>query len=308
MSRAIVLLLLVIGCSQAMAFEWRELWQRKDQQAHKLLENGDPQAAVEMFDDSNWRGVSHYRAGNFEAAQAEFAAAEDVTSVYNRGVSEVRGGQYQQAIESFEQVLAQDALHEDAKHNLAIAKELAKQQKDQQENQQNSDQDSDQENSEEKNNEAQDSEEQKSEQGSEEQTSNQDQSESAEQSPGEDQQSQQSQSEMSSDQQQSGSESDGELSEESVNPTAEQLADEQAQEELRQQLQQQFEAGGEASEEDSTEQQVAVPVQESLTEDQQATEQWLRLIPDDPSQLLRNKIKLNHMLEHSDVRDTKEPW
>ena len=77
---------------------------------------------------------------------------------------------------------------------------------------------------------------------------------------------------------------------------------------MRQQLQQQFEAGSEAPDEDSVEQQVTVPAQESLTEDQQATEQWLRLIPDDPSQLLRNKIKLNHMLEHSEVRDTKEPW
>ena len=47
---------------------------------------------------------------------------------------------------------------------------------------------------------------------------------------------------------------------------------------------------------------------EPISESEQATEQWMRRIPDDPSQLLRNKIKLNHMIQHENVTDLPEPW
>ncbi len=309
MTRTWLLVAMLLLSSHAMAFEWRELWQRKDQQAHKLLESGDPQTAAELFDDSRWRGISQYQAGNYEQAQAEFAANEDITSLYNRGVSEVRGGQYQQAIESFEQVLAQDAQHEDAQHNLVIAKALADQQQNQEQQQdQQQQQDSEDQNDEDQKNDSNNNEEQNNPQENQQQSEDDNQSQSDEAQSQQDESQAAEQNESQSEKNQTGSEEQGDLSEQPAESSEQQSADEQAQQALREQLQQQFEAGDEAEPDEAAEQPVAVPAAETLSEDQQATEQWLRLIPDDPSQLLRNKIKLNHMLEHAQVRDTKEPW
>ena len=45
-----------------------------------------------------------------------------------------------------------------------------------------------------------------------------------------------------------------------------------------------------------------------LTEQQQATEQWLRQIPDDPAGLLRNKLLQSHQLEYPGVQSSEERW
>jgi len=48
--------------------------------------------------------------------------------------------------------------------------------------------------------------------------------------------------------------------------------------------------------------------EEPLTESQQATEQWLRQIPDDPSGLLRRKLQQSHRNDYPSVQDLREPW
>jgi len=45
-----------------------------------------------------------------------------------------------------------------------------------------------------------------------------------------------------------------------------------------------------------------------LTEQQQATEQWLRQIPDDPAGLLQRKLQNRHMTDYPEVRDSAKPW
>ena len=48
--------------------------------------------------------------------------------------------------------------------------------------------------------------------------------------------------------------------------------------------------------------------EEPLTESEQATEQWLRRIPDDPAGLLRRKLEQSHRIEYPEVRNAQEPW
>jgi len=45
-----------------------------------------------------------------------------------------------------------------------------------------------------------------------------------------------------------------------------------------------------------------------LTEQEQATEQWLRQIPDDPAGLLQRKLQNRHMTDYPEVRDSAKPW
>jgi Ca-activated chloride channel family protein len=47
---------------------------------------------------------------------------------------------------------------------------------------------------------------------------------------------------------------------------------------------------------------------EPVSESEQATEAWLRQIPDDPARLLRQKMLLKHQREYSRVGDDPQPW
>ena len=48
--------------------------------------------------------------------------------------------------------------------------------------------------------------------------------------------------------------------------------------------------------------------EEPLSEREQATEQWLRRIPDDPAGLLRRKLEQNHLTDYPEVRSSDRRW
>ncbi len=313
--RVVALIVAVSGvtCStNAYTFEWKDLWQRKDQQARALLQSGNAELAAEVFTDPRWRGISQHQAGNYKQAIDEFNVNDDAQSVYNRGVAQVMEGEYEAAVGSFESVLEEQPDNNDAAHNLEIAKALLEQQQqqqqdqsgesDQEQNEGDSSSQKDQSNSSgDENTDAQESEStQQESQSSQEQSGEQSSSDNqAEQqsSPGDEQSAEdnEEQGELSEDAQKTGESNGSEL-------------DEKAEEALRQAMNAQAQA--ENSDEPEQQQQGAAAVEagQNLSEENQATEQWLRRIPDDPSQLLRNKIKLNHMIEHPNVGDTAQPW
>lgn len=287
------MIVLVCTGGPVYALDWQALWQRPDQVAYEKLQSGDSTAAAEIFDDPQWRGVSRYRAGEFEEAQKEFSTLDGETALYNQAVTAVRQGEYENAIEKFESLLSQNADHKDAQHNLEITRELARQQ--QQQEQQNSDQ---QQQSEEQQEQEQQEQEQES-QSEGEGSSSDSESDSDENSQAEsnDTQSGGDLTTNPEDAAQQQSQANAEQTEEQESSQDEQAAAEQT--------------AAEQAEIDADESRNAdntVPASTAPSESEQATEQWLRRIPDDPSQLLRNKIKLNHMIEHADVRDMREPW
>lgn len=291
-------------------------WKTPDQRGVELLESGDAASASQIFRDSRWRGVSQYRNGNFADAQKEFSVASDPDSLYNAGTAAARAGDYQTAVEKFEQVIEVDPAHDDATHNLSISRQLLKKQ-------QSSDQQGDS---------GDDSEQSEAGQQGDEQNGAQQNGaqQNGEQQDG-GQQSQQGQQPTGESQQSDSSETDnqdgnGELSTSAEDARAEQAnSDEQSGEEQSAETRsaaeqnqpdgeqtenaeaQQAQSGGELEQNDAGNAADFVD-SKPISESEQATEQWMRRIPDDPSQLLRNKIKLNHMIQHENVTDLPEPW
>lgn len=298
--RALALILMLsITAGNAFAFDWKDLWQRPDQRAYQILQDGDSVTAAEIFDDPQWRGVSHYRAGEFEQAQKEFNSVEGDTALYNQGVTAVQQGDFDAAIEKFENLLERSPDHLDGQHNLEIARELAKQQEQEQEQeQQQGDQSEQQEGSDQQS----DSKEQQDQSNAEGEGQSQDAESGSE---GE-------QSDSESSDEQRGGELTAEPEDAAAGKGSESEEDSQSgqQNQEQQSAEQQSQQGAlEQQEGDEGEESQSAAVSPSgPSESEQATEQWLRRIPDDPSQLLRNKIKLNHMIEHADVRDMQEPW
>ncbi len=270
-------LVLLLVANTASALELRDLWRRPDQQGMDLLEHDNPSEAAKAFDDARWKGVSHFRAGNFEEAARAFGESDE--QLYNQATSAVRAGDYQTAIEQFEQVIAQNPDHADARHNLDIARQLA----------------------------GQDPQEQPGQSG--EQSESADQQESEEQGESQSQpaeqdgEGEQQESSGSQDQQQSG-EQNGEQNQDDPAPGEEATDgdDQQAQEQEHS-----ADEPDDGQQEADAQQQLAA-AEDPLSEVDQATEQWLRRIPDDPSQLLRGKIQLKHRTDYRDVGDMVEPW
>jgi Ca-activated chloride channel family protein len=212
-----------------IADAWNSLWMRDDQRGYRALRGGEPEKAAVLFeDDPDWRSVAQYRSGDYNGAFAGFKADPTVTGRYNEGNALARMGEFQAAIDQYEQVLAAQPDHADAAFNKELVERLLEEQQ-QAEQQQNQDQQS------QANNE-------NSESQQDQQNEPQDQSEQQDQS-------EESEQEQNKQAQQEQEEQDGEQSE------------------------------AEAQEEEST-----------RDEKQDALEQWLRRVPDDPGGLLRRKF------------------
>ena len=213
--------------------------------------------AAKNFNSPQWKAASQYRAGNYDKA-VEILKKSPVTSenLYNLGNAQARQNQLEDALKSYQQALKENPDNEDAHYNKQIVEQaLKEQQKQQQDENQESDDQSD----------AQD------------QRQSDDQSDDSQQ-----QQKDQQQNDNSSQQEQQSS---------STN-------DSQQQDENEEQSAQQNKAESTSDEEDKEQQAESQAAQSNdekpLDESDQATEQWLRRIPDDPGRLLRRKFQYQY--------------
>lgn len=88
-----------------------------------LMEDNDVETALEYFDDPYHRGIAHYRAGDFEKAEAEFRKETpkyELDSLYNLGNTLAKQGKYEEASKIYSEVIGKDCKHEGANHNLGI--------------------------------------------------------------------------------------------------------------------------------------------------------------------------------------------
>ncbi len=295
----VMLSILLLGLSaHAYGVDW---WRTPEQRAQSALQASDIDQLRQLAPDTQWQGVAEHKAGEFDAAASLFAeaaleaqlegnAAEANRALYNQGVSEVQAGLYEQAVDTFNKVLEQDPQFADAEHNRDIAQQLIQQQQQQQQQQQPDNQSGER-------NESSDGE-----------GEQQESSQSGD--PSEDQQnSEQGESEEQQDAEQadaSGGESGNDEQQQSQSE-AQRQQDEQA---ARDALEAQARAGDQGNDERETDTPAdnAMQSQQPLSETEQATEQWLRRIPDDPAGLLRRKLEQSHRSEYPEVRDAAQPW
>ena len=306
MKRHLVLVPLLMYCaadaSIAHAFDWNSMWRTPDQQAARLLQQGKYAELQSVAPSTEWSGIGHYKSADYAAAAAAFGGDESVRSLYNRATAEVQTGDYASAIAHFTQLLETDSLHSDALHNKQIAEKLLELE------QQSQQQDQGQ----------QGEEGQQGQQGEQgEQSGEKQQSAPGEQDqPGDSQAAEpgdpEPRDEQNADQQSAQSNppsADGETGQ----GTGEQPIDQRDREEeakaaaaLAAEAQQQAEQSPQAEQQEQSVS--AVENDRPLTEQEQATEQWLRRIPDDPAGLLRRKLQQSHNSEYPEVVDSAQPW
>lgn len=286
---------------QAQALSWDALWLNQNQRAQKELEQGNAEAARE-FTSHERRGAALFRNESFVDAAQEFAKGESAEDAYNRGNALAHAGEFEQAVEAFDRALTLQPDFKRAEENRAIAQQLAEMKKQNQEQQGNQNQqggnqqqgDSDKQKGD-GTNQNQDGEGQKS----QEQTANDSgsQNDSADQqNSGEQQDGQEKQDEELSDAQ--AQKPPGEKQDTEQNPYSKAEQEQASEEEQKDASSSLAQKGQESSEPPDPEQHAKMAAsmeEEGQTEEEQMLEQWLRKVPDDPSGLLRNKFKYQHM-------------
>lgn len=297
------------------AFQWNDLWQTKDQQGQALIKENDFENAAETFENPEWKAVADYKSGNFESASEQFSKGSTAADFYNLANSLTHQGEYDKAIAAFDEALKRNPEFSEAQDNKTIAEQL-KQLQEQQQNQseqQNGENQESGENQQEQN--SQNSQNQQGEnqqgdnqQGDNQQSQNSDSNESqsnAEQSEGEQSQEDQDNGEQS---QQSAQQSEmTEEQKQALQQHYQQKENEDENTESDQQLaQQQEEQAQQENPEQMTEQQIAtMQMSNEEKEQQQALQQWLRKVPDDPSGLLRNKFRYEYQKRLRESQSTR---
>lgn len=273
----VLVLVVFIAPVPAQASFWDDLWLNKDQQAQRALDEGNAADAAALFDDTEWRGVARYRAADYSGSADEFSASEDMRNLYNFGNAMAQKGDFDAAIDAYERVLEAEPENEDARYNRDYVKQLQEQQQQQDQQTQGDDQQSTQ-------------------------------------NPGGDGQ----QAEGEGEQEQEGSEGQSQSDQRSQDSDSMQRGEEEMSEDDLQALQEELQrAAEEAQQGEQPEQLTAAELAElrQQQEQQQAMEQWLRRIPDDPGGLLRRKFRYQYQRYGRDQEgrdvwpdDEVQPW
>lgn len=286
-------LVLIVHAQPAAAISWTDLWQRPDQQARAALDAGDAHTAQALARDPDLRGSAAYRAGDFSAAAKDFSRPDTANSNYNRGNALVKQGQYEKAIGAYDDALKSDRDMPDALANKKAVEDWLKQQK--------------------KNQQQQDDRNKQDKNGKKDQQNSQSQSGDADKS-----------GDKSQDQKQSDGQTSDQVNQDQQKPDAEQKdgkqsdsksdkPEEGAKKQSAQEHAEQRQAEQEAKQQFSKNMDQAIkqndqgkptqpkPVRlgaresdKAPDEKQQAVEQWLQRVPDDPGGLLRRKFQLEY--------------
>ena len=278
---------------------WQSLWQRPDQRGAGALASDDPARAARLFEDSEWRAAAEYRAGDYEASAASLAGIDTPDAHYNRGNALARAGRPDAAITAYDRALELNPDHADARYNRELLEDLLKDQESESPEESGAPQEQ---------------------QGDGEQSGSQGESQ------GEQSGSEAGESEGGSDSgqqaedRQSGGQSSSDQSGDSQQDPQQQSADAESGDAPEQQEDGESQDGEQAADEGAADERQASGAQPSPEEleqwaSEQAAEQWLRRIPQDPGGLLRRKFLYQYQRLGIDQDgnyvwpgDEAEPW
>ena len=120
-SKLLIAILFYFQAPSAMALEWSDLWFTPDQQGQRLMDKGAYQQASEKFTTPDRIGSALFLAGDFEKAAAVLGRSGSAPSRYNRGNALIMLGQYDAAIEAYQDALIKRPNWPEAEQNLQIA-------------------------------------------------------------------------------------------------------------------------------------------------------------------------------------------
>lgn len=114
---ALLLVLALLPPSPARAASFVDLWRTPDQQAARLLRQGDARAALARARDPALAAAAAYRAGDYARAAALYRGLRGADARYNLGNALARSGRYREALDAYAEALRLDPRMDDARAN-----------------------------------------------------------------------------------------------------------------------------------------------------------------------------------------------
>ncbi len=273
MRRLLLAIMLLALLPQTWAFGWQDLWVTKDQQAQAMMDESLYSKAEETFDNPAWQAAAAYRAGHYkEAAQLYQSLQNSTDNRYNQGNALAKSGQLEAAIKAYDKALALEPGNQDALHNRKVVTDLLKknQQKNKNDQNKNNKQDQDKQDQDKQDQNKQDQD--KQDQNKQDQN-NQDQNRQDQNKQDQNKQDQNKQDQNKQDQNNQDQDKQDQDKQDQDKPDQDKQ-DQNKQEQNKKETPQQSQAD---------------------REKQQAKQQWLRLIPDDPGGLMREKFLRDYL-------------
>lgn len=266
----------------AQAFNWQQLWQRSDQKGAQAFAEKDFSNAAKQFQDPRWQAAAQYRNGNYTEAARLLKQSESADDWYNRGNALARNGQLTEAISAYDEALKINPQDQDALANKHLVEDALEQQ--QQSSPENNDPLSQRDKT---SSDKSESSPQDSDSSSQESTSGSEQKDTHDEADS----SQDKKGSSSPTQEKESADPDSIETEEPGQPGK----DAQTAEQDPQKAEQAFADAAE-------------PIHDQTsTEEQRATKQWLQRIPDDPGGLLRRKF-LYQYRQRQERQMSDKPW
>ncbi|XLX38903.1 VWA domain-containing protein [Ectopseudomonas mendocina] len=125
-------LLLMLPPQSSQAFEFNDLWLRRDQQGQRLLQAQRPAEAAQRFVDPQWQGKALFEAEDYAAAAERFAKGDSAADHYNRGNALAKAGELEAALDAYEQALERQPELAVAQYNKTLVEEALRQRENQQ--------------------------------------------------------------------------------------------------------------------------------------------------------------------------------
>lgn len=299
----------------AMALDWQSLWLRDDQRAAQAIAQGDAKKAVEYAHDPAWQGTAYYQSGDYARATEAFTGVDSADGRYNLGNALAQQGKYQEALAAYQDALKRDPKHEDALFNKRIIEQLLNNQSadSQQSSQGDADQSAGQNQGQSQNQSSAGSDDAKGTQSDEASGGAASDDPSADnESAGTRQRSDAPQTHSAQSKDQSGQSADQQTDQaDSANKDKEQASVTQEQDKGQSTNRDEQRGAGKGQQTGSaTDQPQVNALATEQAEAQQAAEQWLRQIPDDPGGLLRRKFAREHQRINAPrgARDKDAKW
>ncbi len=323
---AIVILFILPLPQPAYAIDSQHLWSSPDQKAMRAFNNDNIEEAVKQFNNKDWKASALYKKGDYQAAVEMLKETKTSDGHYNKGNALAKLGKYEAATKAYDKAIEIDKNNADAIYNREQIKQALKKQKKSSQNDENSDSadkdKSEDQKSDDQESESSDSKNQESKDTENSDTDNQDADNQDDKSQDSDKQKASNKDSENKEPDDKDTENKNSETQQSNEKNEEDLKQRNAQQEAEQQQKEQEkykQDKKDIAKENQTEEisddkdnkrpkEVDInPKEQSISEAEKATEQWLKRIPDDPGGLLKRKFLYQYNRLPNQI-DEQEPW